>query len=72
MVEKRQQKGPECNNSIKNQNLRQWLRLEGQRAFKNTTRQTLGLEIVKQVVGISIKLQEVSDLTVWSGRPSPK
>jgi hypothetical protein len=48
------------------------LRLGSKRSFNKTARQTFGLGVVKLVVGISVRLQEVTDWTVWMGRPPPK
>jgi hypothetical protein len=53
---------PKRNNGIRDQGLRQRLHLGSKRAFNKTVRQAFGLEAVKQVVGISIGLLEVSDV----------
>jgi hypothetical protein len=45
------------------QGLRWQLRLGSKRGFNKTIRQVFGLEVVKQVVGISIGLLEVSDIS---------
>jgi hypothetical protein len=37
-------------------------------AFNKTVRQNFGLEIVKRVVGISIRLRKLNDGTLWRGR----
>jgi hypothetical protein len=39
--------------------------LGSKRAFNNTIRQTLGWEVAKQAVKFSIRLQKISDWTLW-------
>jgi hypothetical protein len=63
---------PKRNSGIKDRGLKQELRLGSERAFNKTVRQTLGLEAVKQAVGISIGLRKVSDRALCRGRPPPK
>jgi hypothetical protein len=54
---------------IRDQRMRQQLHLERNRAFNKIVRQTFGPEVMKQVVGISIGLQKVSDLASWWSQP---
>jgi hypothetical protein len=61
MVKKGWQKCPECNNGIRNRGLREQLHLGSKKAFNNTVRETLRQEVLKQVVGISIRSQKVSE-----------
>jgi hypothetical protein len=62
----------ECNNGIRNCCLKEQLRLGSRRAFNKTVRQTLRLEVVKQVVESSIRLQKISDWRSWRSWPPPK
>jgi hypothetical protein len=71
-LKKRRLAQPECNNGIRDRDLKGQLRLGSKRAFNKTTRQAFGLEVVKGVVGISIGLREVSDWTLWMGKTPPK
>jgi hypothetical protein len=48
----------------KDRDLKRQLGLKTKRAFNKTVIQTFGLEVVKRVVGISIRLQGVSDCIV--------
>jgi hypothetical protein len=50
--------------AIRDQGLKGQLHLGSKRAFNKTIRQTFGMELVKQIVGISIGLQEVIDWTL--------
>jgi hypothetical protein len=69
---KRRRAQQKCTNGTRDRGLRGQLRLGSKRALNKTVRQTLGLEVVKRIVGISIGLREVSDWTLWRGRPPPK
>jgi hypothetical protein len=71
-VEKRRWKGPECNNCIRNRDLREQLRLGSKTAFNKALGQTHELEVLTRAVGISIGLRKLSDWTVRRGRPPLK
>jgi hypothetical protein len=45
--------------------------LGSKKAFNKSVRQTFRLEVVKQVVGFSGGLQEVSDWALWRSWPLP-
>jgi hypothetical protein len=60
----------ECKIGIKNPGTRQQLRRT--REFSKTLKNTLGLEIRKRAVGISSRLQEYKDRTLWRCQPPPK
>jgi hypothetical protein len=60
---------PGCNNDIRDWGQKEQLHLGSKRAINKTVRQTFELEVVKRVVGIPIGLPEVSDWTLWRGRP---
>jgi hypothetical protein len=70
-LERRRRARPEGNNDIRNRGLKQQLRLGSKKEFNKAVRQTLGLEVLKRVAGISIGLWEVSNWTLWRGRPPP-
>jgi hypothetical protein len=40
--------------------------------LSKTFRETLGLEIAKQIARSPIKIQEMSVRTLWRGQPPPK
>jgi hypothetical protein len=71
-AKKWRQKGPGCNNNIRNQHLRQHLHTGSKKAFNRSVRETLRLEVVNQVVKTSIGLYKMSDWTLWRGRHPPK
>jgi hypothetical protein len=71
-LEIRRWKGPECNNEIKDRGARRQIRLGSEGALNKTVRQTLGQEVAKRAVEFFIGLLEVSDWTLWRGRPPPK
>jgi hypothetical protein len=68
MVEKIQQKGPECNCGIKDQNGRWQLCLREERTSGKIFMKTVELECEKQIARSSTRLQEMSDWTLWRGR----
>jgi hypothetical protein len=43
-----------------------------QRDFYEALGQSIGLEVTKRAVEFSIRLQKMSDWTLWRGRPPPK
>jgi hypothetical protein len=65
----RRQRGPEYNNGIKDQGTRLQLCLRKVGTTSRNFRKTVELEVVKRAVRISIRLWEVSDLTMWRGWP---
>jgi hypothetical protein len=71
-VEKKRQRGPECNNGIKNRGLKERLLLGSKRALSKIFRHTVELEVAKQIVTTSIRLQKMSVRTLFRGWPPPK
>jgi hypothetical protein len=71
-IRKRHQAQPECNSGIKDSGERWQLCLGSKRALNKTVRHTFGLEVAKQTVELSIRLQKMSDWTLWRGRPPPE
>jgi hypothetical protein len=69
---KRRRAQPECNNGVRNRDLKERLRLGSRRTFGRIFRKTVELEIAKQTVGTSIGLQKMSDRILWRSRPPPK
>jgi hypothetical protein len=64
--------GKTTGNGIRGRSRRQELRLGSRKAANDALGQTLELEVVKRVVGISIRLRKVSECTLWRRRPLPK
>jgi hypothetical protein len=69
---KRQQRKQEGINEIRNQGSRQEPHLSSRTALGRIFRKTAELEITKQTVGTSIRLQKIRDWTVWRGWVPPK
>jgi hypothetical protein len=69
---KRLRAQPECKNAIRDPSLKGQLHPGSKRAFNKMVRQTFGLEVMKRVVRISIRLQEVSKWTLWRSWQPPK
>jgi hypothetical protein len=68
-VEKTRRNGWECNNRIRDRDLKEQLRLRKERTSGRIFRKTVELETEKRVVGSSTGLREVSDWTSWEVRP---
>jgi hypothetical protein len=60
------------NTGEREQGLKQELRLRSKKTLFEVLGQTHVLVVVKQVVRISIRLQKVSDWTLWRGWSPPK
>jgi hypothetical protein len=69
-IGRRRQLKPEHKNGIRNRGLSQLL--QSKREFNKTSRKTLGLEFVKQAVGMSSRLRKVRNWTLWRVRPPSK
>jgi hypothetical protein len=59
----------ECNKGIRNWHFNEQLHLGSKRISGGIYTKALMLEIVKQAVGISSRLQKVRDWTLWRGQP---
>jgi hypothetical protein len=57
---------------IRDQNLKGQLHLESKRAFNKTCRQTVELEITKQIVETSIRLWKMNVRILWRSQPPLK
>jgi hypothetical protein len=62
----------ECVNGIRDQNLKEQLRLREDRTSGRIFRKTAELEIAKQLVGTSTRLWKMSVRALWRGQPPPK
>jgi hypothetical protein len=67
---RRHQPKPEHKNGIRNRGLRQ--QLQSKREFTKIYRKTMGLEIVRRIVGPSVRLQKIRNWMLRRGRPPPK
>jgi hypothetical protein len=72
MLERRQQTCQEGRNGIRDQDLKEHLRLRSQRAFSKVLGQIIGLEAAKQAVEFSIRLWKMNVRTFWRGWSLPK
>jgi hypothetical protein len=69
-VEKKWQKGPECNNGIRNKGLKERLCLGSRRTLNKIFRHTVELEVAKQIVRTSITLKNECQDIVEGFAPS--
>jgi hypothetical protein len=72
VVEKRRQKGLECNNGIRNQGLKQQLCLGSKEIFYEALGQTTGLQIANRMARSSIRTLKTSVKRLWRSWPPPK
>jgi hypothetical protein len=68
----RQLRRLEGTNGTRNRDFKEQLRLGNERTTSGIYRKTIGLEIVKLAVRISSWMRNVTDWTLWRGRPPPK
>jgi hypothetical protein len=71
-LERRQRMHQEGCNGIRDQDVKEQLHLRKKRTSGRIFMKTVELEVAKQIVGTSIRLWKMSDLTLWRGRPPPK
>jgi hypothetical protein len=64
--------GKTTSSGIRGQRRRHELRLGSKKTLHEALGKTPELEVVKLAVGISIGVREVSNWTLWRGRPPPK
>jgi hypothetical protein len=58
----------EGTNGTSNRDFEEWLHLGSERPISGIYRKTIGLEIMKQALGIFDGLWEIKNWTLWSGR----
>jgi hypothetical protein len=63
---------PECSNGIRSRGLKERLHLGSRRTLNKTFTQTIELEIAKQTVRTSIRLQKMNVRTLWRAQPPLK
>jgi hypothetical protein len=76
-VDKRQWKGPECKNGIRNPGLKQQIRLGNKKTLNKRNvnkapRQTIVLEAVKLAAGSSTWIRKMGVKASWRSQPQPK
>jgi hypothetical protein len=59
-------------NGIRDQDLKEQLHLRKEKTSGRIFRKSIELEIAKQTVGTSIRLQKMSNWSLWRGQPPPK
>jgi hypothetical protein len=69
---KRHRAQPECNNGIRNQDLKVKLHLGSKGNVNETFRKTLGLEITNRIARSSVRIRNISVRTLWKGQPPLK
>jgi hypothetical protein len=69
--EKRRWKGPECKTGIKDPGTRRQLRIKIERTSDGFDRKAFGLEFMKGVAGMSSRLQQIRNWSVWRGLSPP-
>jgi hypothetical protein len=62
----------ECNNGIKNRDLKEQLCLGSKGNVNKTFRETLGLEITNRIARSSVTIRKMSVRTLWRGWLPPK
>jgi hypothetical protein len=62
---------PECNNGIRNRDLKERLRLGSKGDINKTFRETLGVEIAKRIAEYSVRILKMNVRTLWRRQPPP-
>jgi hypothetical protein len=72
LFRKRRWAKPEGISGIRDRDLKKELHLRKKRTSSRIFKKTVELEVTKQIVGTSIRLQNMSVRTLWRGRPPLK